>query len=75
MISLDKCIQKYQKMCVPKKKKKDINVKVFNMITNIVFHTTANANSIVQLEIQIKKLNNETCQYKCKNCRTCKKRL
>ena len=32
------------------------------MITNIVFYTTANANSIVQLEIQIKKLNNETCQ-------------
>ena len=45
------------------------------MLTNIVFHTTANANSIVQLEIQIKKLNNETCQYECKNCRTCKKRL
>ena len=33
----------------------------------------ANAYSIVQLETQKKKWNNETCQYECKNYCTCKK--
>ena len=65
MISLDKCSGSYNdlssKVCVPKKKTKYINVKVFNMITNKnetksknIFHVNVNVNSIVQHVIQIK---------------------
>ena len=68
MISLDKCYESCNavndlstKICVPSKTK-DVNVKVFNMITRIneaktlVKHVyvIVNANSIVQLVIQIK---------------------
>ena len=53
IVSLDKCSGSCNvlspKICVLKKTK-DINVEVFNMI----FHAIANANSIVQLTIQIK---------------------
>ena len=66
MISLDKChgsfIALSPKICVSKKTK-EINVKVFNIITNTneakkwqnKFHAIANANSILELAIQIKK--------------------
>ena len=65
MISLDRCNGSSNvlspKICFPKETK-DINVKVFNMITNkneakamtnIILHVIVNANSIVQ-QIQIK---------------------
>ena len=66
MISLDKYhgsfIALFPKICVSKKTK-EINVKVFNIITNTneakqwqnKFHAIANANSILELAIQIKK--------------------
>ena len=68
MFSLDKCSGNCNsnddistKICTPSKIK-DINVKLFNMITNKneakkwqkILHETANANVIVQLAIQIK---------------------
>ena len=37
------------------------------------FHVTVNLNSIVQHKIQIKKWNNKTFQYECKNYCTCRK--
>ena len=83
MISLDErngsCNVLSPKICVPKKAN-DINVKVFNMITNkneaktIIKHisfdckykfNSATCNSN-------KKWNNETCQCECKNYHTCK---
>ena len=65
MIRLDKCKGSCkvlsQKICVPKETK-NINGKVFNMITNKneakqwqdIFHIIVNANSIVKYIIQIK---------------------
>ena len=66
MISLDKCNGGCNafssKICVLKKNPKDINVKVFTIITNKnedktianIFHVTLNANLIVEHVIQIK---------------------
>ena len=59
MISLDKCNGSCNvlspKICALKETK-DINVKVFNMLTNKneITNVIANANSIVQYVIQIK---------------------
>ena len=66
VISLDKCSGNCNvfspKICVPKETK-DINVKAFNMLTKKkmrlkqrqnIFHMIVNANSIVQLAVQIK---------------------
>ena len=64
MISLDKCNESCNaadylstKICVPRKRK-DVNVKVFNMITVIdeakTFHVIVNANLIAQHVIQLK---------------------
>ena len=84
MISLDKyagsCNALSPKVCAPKETK-DINVKLFNMITNkneaktmakhISCDCKCKSNSTTCNFNQ--KLNNKTCQCECKNCRTCKK--
>ena len=83
MISLDKCngscIVLSPKICVPKKTK-DINVKVFSMITNkneaktMTKHISCGCkckfNSTTFNSNQ--KWNNKTCQCECKNYRECK---
>ena len=84
MISLNKCTGSCnvlsQNTCVPKEAK-DISFKVFDMITNrnegkaktehISCDCKYKFNSTVCNASQ--KWNNKTCQYECKNCRTCKK--
>ena len=87
MISLNKCIGSCNsvddlstKICVPSKTK-DVNVQVFNMITNrneaetmvkyIPCDWICKFNSTTCNSDQ--KWNNETCQCECKNYRTCKK--
>ena len=67
------------KICVPKKTK-DINVKVFDIITNKnkmtkhgqnIFHVAVNVNSTTYNSNQ--KWNNKTCQCECKYYYNCKK--
>ena len=84
MSSLDKCDGSCNvlspKICVPKGTK-DVNVKVFNMITNknetktmrkhISWNFKCKFNSTICNSNQ--KWNNETCQCKCKHYRTCNK--
>ena len=84
--SLDKCNGSCNvlssKICVPKETK-DINVKVFNVITNkndaktIAKHISCDCkcklNSTTWNSNSTQKWNNETCQCECKNCCTCKK--
>ena len=87
MISLDKCSGSYNaanvlspKICVPKKTK-DINVKVFNVITNkneaktMAKHISCDCKYIFNSTTcnSDQKWNNETCQCECKNYHTCKK--
>ena len=70
------------KICV-RNKTKDVNVKVFNMITNrneaktlvklISCNCKCEFNSTTCNSDQ--KWNNETCQCECRNYRTCKKRF
>ena len=85
MISLNKwggrCIILSPNICVPKKTR-DINVKVFNMITNkkneakaMAKHISCNCKckfNITTCNLN-QKWNNETCQCECKNYRKCKK--
>ena len=67
-------------MCVPSKTK-DVNVKVFNMITNrneaktMVKHISCDYKSKFNSTScdSNQNWNNETCQCECKNDRTCKK--
>ena len=72
-------LQKY--VFQKKKRKKDINVKVFTMVTN------RNKAKIVEKHISCdykckpnsitcnSTCSNKICQFECKNCRKCKKRL
>ena len=84
MISLDKCSGSCNvlspKKCVPKETK-DINVKVFNMITNK--NEAKEMTKHISCDCKCKfnstpcnlnqKWNNRTCQCECKNYRKCKK--
>ena len=84
MISLDQCTGSCNvfspKICVPKETK-DINVKVFNLIANkneaktMTEHISCDCkckfNSTKCISNQ--KWNNKTCQWECKNHRTCQK--
>ena len=87
MASLDKCSANCnpvdnlsKKICVLSKTK-DINIKVFNMITNkneaktmakrISYNCKCKLNNSTCLSNQ--KRNNEICQCECKNFWTCKK--
>ena len=87
MISLDKCSGSCNsvgdlatKICVPSKTK-DVNVKVFNMITNknevktLVKHTSCDCKCKFHSTAcnSNQKWNTETCQCECKSYRTCKK--
>ena len=84
MISLNECTGSYNvlspKICVAKETK-DINIKVFNIITNkneakaitklISCDFKCEFNSTICSSNQ--KWNNNACQYECKNYCTCKK--
>ena len=87
MISLDKCngISKVvddlsTEICVPSKTK-DVNVKVFNMITRIYEAETLIKHISCDYKCKInsttcnsnQKWNNDKCQYGCKKYLTCKK--
>ena len=80
MISFNKCTGSCNvlslKICVPKETK-PLNVKVFGMITNINEAKTMTKHIPCQYSCTAcnsnHKWNNETCQYNCKNYRTCKK--
>ena len=68
------------KICVSKKAK-DINVKVFNMITNKNYAKAMAKHILCDCKCKFnsttynsdKKWNNKTCQCECKNYRKCKK--
>ena len=88
IISLNKCnvvmlLKTYlqnTKICIPSETK-DVDVTVFNMITKIneaktlVKHISCDCKCKFDSTTcnSSQKWNNETCQCKCKNCRTCKK--
>ena len=84
LISLNKCNESYNvlspKTCVSKKTK-DINVKVFNLITNKKEAKTMTNHISCDCKCKFnsttcksnKKCNNKTCQYECKYYHTCKK--
>ena len=84
MVSLDKCNGSCNVLspiiCVPKETK-DINVKVFNMITNKNEAKTIAKHTLCDYKCKFssttcnsnKKWNDKKCQRKCKKYRTCKK--
>ena len=83
MISLVEVVMTYCKKSVFQKKTKDTNVKAFNMITNKSEAKTMKKHILYDCRCKLnsatcssnKKWNRKTCRWKCKNYRTCKKRL